>query len=809
MIRQSLLLLFLGCTLAALAQPALHSCHGHRSLLPLHPLSAQQEASTRALQERSDTIDVLNYDITLDVTDFAGQRLVGHTNVRFTPKMDGVDHIHLDLAQLTVDSVTHSDGTPATFVHSGELLRVEMDQTLTIGEEYAVTVFYQGTPMTCPSGFGGFYFEDGYAYNLGIGLQGDPHNFGRAWFPCFDNFVERSTYDYHLITNGGRTGVASGDFLGVEDLGNDYQIWHYRMDQTLPTYLSAVGVFSYQKTEYLHPALNGDLPVEIYAGAGQTSAVLDNFETLPGVIDALEYWFGPYPYHKVGYHMTTRGAMEHAQSIAYPVGFATSDSDNLGLIAHELAHHWWGNIVTPMTQADMWVKEGAAEYGDHLAHGWIRGEEAFVDLVRSNLMDVLTQYHREDGDYLALSPLSWENTYSRHTYYKGAAVFHNLRAYLGDSLFRSAMTEFQTLAYETPVDDVLHRQYLEQASGMDLGNFYDAWITAPGYSDFEVQASDYAVGPNGYEVSLTIDQKLYRAPAFHQGVPVSVTFIDENLQEETQQVTMSGASMDFQLTAQVEPKMIILNHHQLMNLGRMQDYRVLDQTGDAPLRRTGMRVDVETIGDPVPLGIVHHFTAPDAPQTDLGVTLSPTHYWTVRGLFPTDGSFQATARVQYDARPSSMQLDTLLADMGEDSLVMMWRPNAQTEWSEHPAYEVFTLNPNDGFGFMRINQLLPGDYTFGRGTPLVSNTTSPVALDALRTFPNPTSEQLQIRGVTADGSSVRLEITDAHGRLWHQADAPANFFVSVDVHSWTSGVYQLHIRDAQGRQIAVRSVVVR
>ena len=767
----------------------------------------QQEATMRAALERSDTLDVLNYDISLDITDFAGQRLVGFTNVRFTPKMAGIDHINLDLAQLTVDSVTHVDGSLATFTHSGELLRVEMDQTMEMGEEYAVTVFYQGTPMTCPSGFGGFYFESGYAYNLGIGLQGDPHNFGRAWYPCFDNFVERATYDFHLITNGGRTAVASGDFLGVEDLDDDYREWHFRMDQTLPTYLSAVGVYPYAKTEYLHPGLNGDIPVEIYAGAGQMDGVMANFGTLPGVIDALEYWFGAYPYNKVGYHMATRGAMEHAQAIAYPVGFALNGSDNLGLIAHELAHHWWGNIVTPMTQADMWVKEGAAEYGDHLAHGWIQGEEAFRELVRSNHFDVLTEYHQEDGAYLALSPLSWADTYSRHTYYKGAAMFHNLRAYLGDSLFRSAMTEFQTLAYETPVDDVLHRQYLEQASGVDLGDFYDAWITAPGYSDFEVQASDYTVGATGYEVTLTIDQKLYRAPAFHNGVPLSITFVDADLNEETQIVEMSGESMDFSLLSSVEPKMIILNRNQLMNLGRMQDFRVFEQEGEEAMRRTGMRIDVEEITDPVAINVVHHFTAPDAPQTDLGVVLSPTHYWTVTGMFPEEG-FLARARMNYDARAVSMQLDTLIADMNEDSLVLMWRPNPQTEWSEHPNYLKTTFNPDDGFGFIRVQELLPGDYTFARGTLLVSDTESPVTLDAFTTFPNPVADRLQIRGATSDGSPVRLEITDVHGRLWHQSDAPANFSTVLDVSSWSDGVYLLQINDADGRRVAVRKVVV-
>ena len=77
-----------------------------------------------------------------------------------------------------------------------------------------VTVFYQGTPTVDPSGFGGLDFNGNYAYNLGIGLSSNPYNFGRSWFPCFDNFVERSTYNFNVLSHAGRRGYCVGTFMG-------------------------------------------------------------------------------------------------------------------------------------------------------------------------------------------------------------------------------------------------------------------------------------------------------------------------------------------------------------------------------------------------------------------------------------------------------------------------------------------------------------------------------------------------------------------------------------------------------------------
>ena len=140
---------------------------------------------------RSDTFDIIKYTINLDITDFANQKIKGNTVVRYTPKLNGQTKISLDLLKLTIDSITQNS-TTLTYAYNDTLLRVNLPLSVNTTDTNNLIVYYQGTPQGDPAGWGGFSFSGNYAYNLGVGFGAKPHNYGRVWFPCFDNFVEKS-----------------------------------------------------------------------------------------------------------------------------------------------------------------------------------------------------------------------------------------------------------------------------------------------------------------------------------------------------------------------------------------------------------------------------------------------------------------------------------------------------------------------------------------------------------------------------------------------------------------------------------------
>jgi len=168
---------------SAMAQPYKYGCHYFRE----HPHApAVPTAADRALIDdiiaRSDTFDILHYDIAIDVTDYSAQQLKAATTITFTPLMAGQDFIRFELWDLQVDSVTSPAG-PLTFSNDGQTLRVDFLVPPDSGSVDTLTVHYQGHPHRDPD-WGGFYFQSNYIYNLGIGLPPFHRTSARCGIPA-------------------------------------------------------------------------------------------------------------------------------------------------------------------------------------------------------------------------------------------------------------------------------------------------------------------------------------------------------------------------------------------------------------------------------------------------------------------------------------------------------------------------------------------------------------------------------------------------------------------------------------------------
>jgi len=786
-------------------------CHLARKSIDPAAFQAWKENLTHG-NERSDTFDVLHHHITLDVTDFAGQTIRGTCAVRLRALLDSLPTLTLDLLDLTVDSIRSAQGDSLAFSYDGRYLFVHFPQPLAQGDTAEVRISYHGHPTADPSGFGGFVFDDGIAYNLGIGLGSFPFNFGRSWFPCFDNFVERATYELNIIARNEHKAFAVGSFIGQTDLGDGTSRFDYRMNQPLPTYLVGVAVGPYTSREWTHPAANGDLPVLLVAKGADIDDMENSFQHLGDAIDALEAWYGPYWFERVGYVLTTAGAMEHATLIAYPdfVGVSGPTPNQNRLMAHELAHHWWGNVTTLTTPADMWIKEGNAEYGAHLFVEHTFGKEAFREVVISNHREVLEQAHIDDGAFLALSGMPLEQTYGTHTYLKGAAMMHNLRAYLGDSTFSQAMTEVLETHPYSALDAAQFRDALSQASGKDLTAFFDDWIFSPGFSNFEIESMSVEGQGAPFSVRLAVQQKLRAAPHYHSEVPLDVTFFGADWQQEQRFFEASGPLTEVSFELPFEPVLAVLNATQRLNLARLQRQVVLRQEGEVtPADVNLVRLDVlEMGGDSALLAVVHHYTAPDTLNPNPhGIRLSSTHWWSFRGLFPEGFRMNATLRYA-GSNPNAFDYD--LTGQTEDSLILVWRPEPQTPWEEYPHYTKLAFGTTDGNGFIRIDTLLPGDYAFANGA-FPTATTEPTPQTTLRIHPNPATHTLFIRGEWPLKSGALLQLFDVQGQLVRServSTPEGRLDATLQVDGLPPGLYFLKLAPPDGEAVGGWKVVV-
>lgn len=793
--RSWLLSLFTGLSLAATAQPYKFGCHYFRQ----HPGPAPvATAADRELIDdiiaRSDTFNILDYDITIDVTNYAGQQITASTTITYTPLMADQAFIRFELRDLEVDSVT-SDAAPLPFTHDGQTLRVDFAAPPALGDTSELTVHYHGHPTRDPD-WGGFYFESNYIYNLGIGLTTVPPNFGKVWYPCFDSFVERATYTYRVKSAGTFRAHCQGDLLGEVQLGGDTVVRTFRLDQRIPTHLSAIAVADYRDSNYVHTGAYANIPVRLTAKPAHLAGMAAKMVDVGAAIDACEHWYGPYAWQRVGYVLTTDGALEIPTNIAYP-DFMTSQpqADNRALLTHELGHHWWGDMVTPHTQQDMWLKEGPAEYSGHLVEEWLGGAEALVNAVSYNQLYVLQQAHLQDDGFQALSPMPDLHIYGLTTYYKGASVMHNLRGYLGDTLFRQGMSTVQADHAYTTLDAAGFRDALETATGYDLHPFFTDQVFAPGFSVFVVQS--LAAQPDGpqWNVDLEVKQKLRGATVFHQTVPLDITLIGADGQRQEYLRTVGGEYTTLNLSCAFQPVMAVLNGHTRLNQARMAFERTMVPGESVPQAQplVEFRLYADAVPDTALIRFEHIWAAPEA-ELGTGINeISGTHYWTVDGLWPEGTALRG--RLSYSAL-SIASLDHDMLSEDETGVMLLYRPDPSVPWAICEDQDVHANVLTDGSGYIDIDVLRKGQYAFGKGT-FVGIAEAAPGVHALATYPVPATDRLTVAG-TGLGGLVRFTVYDQQGaevlRSFRQVAAGQP--VHLDVSGLAAGHYTLR---AEGR----------
>ncbi|MEO7174201.1 MAG: M1 family metallopeptidase [Saprospiraceae bacterium] len=738
-------------------------CHFTKQKVHCEALTEEQERYVRATKARSDTFNILNYDIRLNVTDFANKRISGHCIVKFTPKMDNLDFINLDLEALTTDSVLQ-DGLPISFDIASPFLKVNLNQTISIGDTVSLDIYYRGTPITSSSGFGGFYFEDNIAYNLGIGLNDSPHNYGRAWYPCFDNFVERATYDFTIIAPPGMKGYAIGEFIDeTVDLDNR-NIRRYRMNQLLPTYLTGIAVSTYTSYEFVYDALDGPIPVRLVGKPAQMNNFKESFQQLGDAIDVFEKWYGPYIWSHVGYVLTTRGAMEHSTSIAYPASSVDNGKPSNRLMSHELCHHWWGNMLSPETQADMWIKEGNAEYGAHLFVEYTEGTDAFAQEVKANNLKTIKTAHLDDDGYKALSPMPQEQTYGTTTYNKGAAMIHNMRAFLQDSLFASGQRKMLEDNLYANLNAHTYQEQMSLATGVDMTDYFNNWVFNPGWADYEIDSLRSTQSGGDWQVQTFVQQKLRGTSQIHKQDPVWVRFIGSELQYEDRRFVADEEFSEFDVTIPFQPVAASINPDNHLNIASFVDGGKIYTGKTFSSGNTRISLDFNKLVDTSLLYVEHHWTAPDPmlvnPQN---IQLSSTSYWNVVGIIH-EGSL-VKANINYS---KGNELDNELLLVNEDSLLLMYRPDASAEWSVYAHYVQWKFSPTDGNGFLKIDELLPGQYALAKGPQPISATDNLSTATNIQLFPNPAQEEIYLSSATLIAGTYQYKVFGLQRQLFQQ-----------------------------------------
>ncbi|MBI1268018.1 MAG: T9SS type A sorting domain-containing protein [Cryomorphaceae bacterium] len=737
--------------------------------------------------ERSDTVDVKHYDIALDFTQASALIIKGVCTVTVEPLMV-VDQLVFDFQGLTVDSI-HIANTLCTFDQSSVLLVIQTPSSLIAGEEVDVDFHYHGQPQQDQSGWGGFYFSNSYAFNLGVGFDADPHSFGRVWHPCFDNFVERASYTQRVLTSDNKTSYCGGVLI-EETTMSDSTLRVWELEATIPAYLASVATGNYVHASRNFESMTGDdIPVWLAALAGDTLDMTNSFQNLIPALEAFETDFGPYRWPRVGYVAVpfSGGAMEHACNIAYPLFAANGNLTYQTLMAHELAHHWWGDLVTCSTQEDMWLNEGMASFCEALFVEAVDGYDSYIEYVRDNHKDVLLFAHQRDGARLPVSGISHEYTYGDHVYNKGADVAYNLRTYLGDDYF-PLMTAFLEDHQFSDVSSENLRDYLQNGTSADLTSFFDNWIFAPGFPEFrEADVERIDNGDGTFTVNYSIEQYLHYAPSLYQNVPLEISFLGATGEVVNIDVIVSGESTSFTETLDFEPIQVIPNRNDKLSEAMLAEEISIESEGIKQFNYCDFRVDVDVLPAPLSLRVENHWAEADNPSQP-EYRISPDRFWRVRGQFAE--GFQGTGRMRMYGVPSATNyFDPLLSEelmalnYTEDSLIVVYRENNQMPWVALNT-SINTQGVDNNFQcYADFSMMGSGDYALAYATGETGVHGAEESHQVL--YPNPASEFINL-GTPA---GQPFTIIDQSGKLVLSGTTSNQ----IDVRTLAAGTYTLVI----------------
>ena len=701
-------------------------------------------------QQRTDSVHVEHYDLHLSVVDFANHVIDGYTDLTTVAKVSNLNQIRLDLKYLTCDSVFVGTAA-ASFSQAGEHIYINVP-TMQSGDTAALRVYYHGTPGH-DDGFGGFYYSGEYAYIVGVALQDQPHSYGRCWFPCMDEFTDKSSYSFHILTQDGKMAVCNGMLTDSLTLDDGTRVWDWHLDNPIPTYLASMAVGNYLCYADTFQGMNGVIPIEIYTSPAIYPNIPGSFANLKPVLHKFEEYFGPYVWPRVGYVCVamTGGAMEHATNIALPNVAVNGTLTYEGTIMHELFHHWFGDLITCERPEEMWINEGFADYSESLVMGWLYNYyiENIIDVHENTLQNIV----KRDGGLYALDNVPQDQTYGMHSYQKGGLAIHSLRTYMGDSLFFSCLRQLlEHYAYQN-INSEEFFTYLSQVSGLNLMNFYEDWIHQPGFLDFDVdEIVDHACGV--YEVMVR--QSGYGTNHPGTDVPLDVTLVSEDMQfSTTENQTVTGETSGLMVYCPFTPAFAILNYHDKLSDATIDDTKTVGATGTVNFGSTNCSAIISSISDSALFRVEHHYVAPDAPSPlpEGYYKYSQTHYWTVHN---TGGAVEGSWRFRLIR--GSNQLDYNLLDGGFsiNNLKLMYRPDATAEWIPIP----FTQSGSPYNSTIATENLASGQYCFAVADEDVA-VSNPIMV-RLSVFPNPAQNSFTVK---TDATKVdKAVLYDSLGR---------------------------------------------
>ena len=487
-------------------------------------VEAETKAAYKIINYKAN-INTSNYDLTYHRFDWyidpAHAFISGNVTSTFIAKED-LNTVTFDLSDnMTVSEVTQN-GSLVTFEqNTNDELIITLSQTLLEGQSTTVIVTYSGNPIS--SGFGSFEQSTHNGAPI-IWTLSEPYG-AKGWWPCKQDLNDKIDAIDVYITSPQQYVAVSNGLEQSQVINGSSKTTHFRHQYPIPAYLIAIAVSNYEV--YAHQVANNGSPFDIvnYVYPESLSSAQSSTGITVDIMNLFTQLFEEYPFadEKYGHaQFGWGGGMEHT-TVSFMGGFSRD------LIAHELAHQWFGNKITCGSWKDIWLNESFATYLTGLTTENLDGEAAFKNWRIYNINSVTSQsdgsVYLSDADTTSVSRIF----NGRLSYRKGAVVLHMLRKKLGDTVFFQGMKNYladPNFAYDyAKTPDFIAK--MEAASGMDLTEFFNDWIYNQGHPSYSLKWFQ----PQSDQLKITLNQtQSHNSVSFFEA-PLPVKVIGTNNEE--------------------------------------------------------------------------------------------------------------------------------------------------------------------------------------------------------------------------------------------------------------------------------------
>ncbi len=458
-----------------------------------------QELDEGKIQQQEE-FDVFFYRLDLDVTDLSGEIIWGTASTYAVSLVEGLNTVLLDFSEeMEVDGVT-SGGEPLGYNHHNDSLEIHLNQTYNAGEQFEVSVSYHGHPGL--SYFGYVFWWDTHNGFPIIQTLSEPWG-AREWWPCKDVPSDKAdSADINYTVRDDMIAASNGVLVEVIDNGNGTKTYKWQERYPITTYLISLAATNYEIIDDWYYTLDADsMPITHYVYPEHYNNALEDLSITPDAIACYADLFMEYPFTEEKYgHAIYEwgGAMEHQTCTSYGSGLIWGNHWYDWILVHELAHQWWGDMVTCATWPDIWLNEGFASYCEALWQEHIGGWNAYhyYMVYRLTVGDPSGPIYNPD-------PLFGGNT----VYHKGAWVLHMLRRVMGDEAFFEGMIDYGTrYMYESAITTEFIAAMEDHYPTGDLFWFFDPWLYGVNRPRYQYSYMYEDLGGGEYEVFIHVNQ---------------------------------------------------------------------------------------------------------------------------------------------------------------------------------------------------------------------------------------------------------------------------------------------------------------